>query len=125
MSLIVSKKTDLFSGVLFILTVTISAHVLFSWMGFTPTDEGFTLAYSRRLMDGQIPHRDFIIIRPFLSPLLHIPLLIWGGGYVFWISRLFVWCELASIAWLWTDSISWLIPFRFSPVQKFALALIS
>ena len=58
----------------FLFIVPTIAHIAFSWIGFNPTDDGFTLAYSRRLLDGQIPHKDFIIIRPILSPLLHTPI---------------------------------------------------
>ena len=39
----------------FLILVPLLSHLLFSWMGFTPTDEGFTLANSRRILDGQAP----------------------------------------------------------------------
>lgn len=57
--------------------------LLFSWIGFTPTEGGFTLVYSRRLLDGEVSHRDFIIIRPFPSPLMHAPVVYFGGRYTF------------------------------------------
>jgi hypothetical protein len=44
--------------------VAAAAHLLYSSLGLNPTDDGFTLAYARRILDGQIPHRDFVIIRP-------------------------------------------------------------
>lgn len=81
--------------------ITAAAHLLFSPYGFNPTDDGFTLAYSRRILDGQIPHRDFIIIRPFLSPLLHVPVVVLGGSYTYWLSRLVVWAQLVAVVWLW------------------------
>jgi hypothetical protein len=86
----------------FIVVVTLVCHFAFSWMGFTPTDEGFTLAHSRRILEGQVPHRDFIIIRPFFSPLLHVPEVWLGGGSTFWISRLIVWFQFACLAAAWT-----------------------
>jgi hypothetical protein len=86
----------------FILVLALVCHFSFSWMGFTPTDEGFTLAHSRRILEGQVPHRDFIIIRPFVSPLLHVPEVWLGGGYTFWISRLVVWFQFACLAAAWT-----------------------
>src|ERR1051326_4030664 len=77
-----SKKELMAVGSFLILTPLI-AHLLFSWMGFTPTDEGFTLALSRRIIDGQVPHRDFILGAPFFSPLLHVPFVLFGGDYTF------------------------------------------
>ena len=57
----------------FLVLVPLVAHLLFSALGFNPTDDGFTLAYSRRIIEGEIPHRDFMMLRPFLSPVLHKP----------------------------------------------------
>jgi len=71
-------------------------------MGFNPTDDGFILAGSRRLLEGQVPHRDFISIRPVGSCLLHAPECLWGGEYTFWISRYVVWLQFAAIAAAWT-----------------------
>jgi len=94
------------------------AHILFSWIGFTPTDDGFTLAYSRRLLDGEVPHRDFIILRPFFSPLMHVPEVFFGGEYTFWISRLVVWVQLASISWIWVAIVNRLTSSHFSSREK-------
>src|SRR6266700_1685240 len=115
-----SKKNELLVLASFLILVPLLSHSSFSWMGFTPTDEGFTLAYSRRMLDGQVPHRDFIIIRPFLSPLIHVPIVMLGGAYTFWMSRLFVWFELTSIAWLWTSIVSRLLGFPLSLSLKLA-----
>jgi hypothetical protein len=40
-------------------------------LGFNPTDDGYILAQSYRVLHGQIPHRDFISVRPAGSPLFH------------------------------------------------------
>ncbi len=85
-----------------ILGVAIIAHLLYSELGFNPTDDGFTLAYARRLLDGQIPHRDFIIIRPALSPALHIPEILLGGQFTYWLSRFVFFLQCACIAWFMT-----------------------
>src|SRR5437763_16808850 len=85
----------------FLLLIPLIFHLLFSWMGFTPTDEGFTLAHSRRILDGQVPHRDFIIIRPFFSPLLHVPEVLVVVDYIFWLSRMFVCFQLAFLFCMW------------------------
>jgi hypothetical protein len=109
----------------FLILVPLLSHFLFSWMGFTPTDEGFTLANSRRILDGQVPHRDFIIIRPFVSPLIHVPFVLFGGDYTFWLSRLFVWFQLATISWLWVSIVNRMMKFPFSVTQRVFIALIS
>jgi hypothetical protein len=40
--------------------------------GFNPSDDGVILAQSYRLLNGEIPHRDFISIRPAGSAVMHI-----------------------------------------------------
>lgn len=112
--------------VFFLILVTLTAHFLFSSLGFNPTDDGFTLAYSKRIINGQIPHLDFIIIRPFLSPLIHIPFVLWGGDYTFLFSRLFVWFQFACISWIWTQIIIKKSGITtFSNFEKVSIALIS
>src|SRR2546425_11880711 len=122
-----SKRVDsqLFVALLFLVLVPLCAHFMFSWMGFTPTDEGFTLAYSRRILDGQVPHRDFIIVRPFFSPLLHVFAVFFGGDYTFWLSRMFVWFQLASMSWMWTSIGNHLTQASLSLTSRFSLALIA
>ena len=107
----------------FLILVPLIAHLSFSWIGFTPTDEGFTLANSRRILDGQVPHRDFILIRPFVSPLIHVPFVLFGDN-TFWLSRLFVWFQLASISWLWVSIINRMMKFPFSVANKVLISLI-
>lgn len=120
-----SKKNELLVLASFLILVPLLSHLLFSWMGFTPTDEGFTLAYSRRILDGQVPHRDFIIVRPFFSPLLHVSAVFFGGDYTFWLSRMFVWFQLASVSWMWTSIGNHLTKASLSLISRFSLALIA
>jgi len=98
------EKRSLLLTLAFLSLVPAAAHLAYSWMGFSPTDDGFTLAYSRRLLEGQVPHQDFIIIRPPLSPLIHTPFVLFGGEYMYWVSRLFVWFQFAVIAWAWVSA---------------------
>ncbi|CAN5712603.1 hypothetical protein BH24ACT21_BH24ACT21_05310 [soil metagenome] len=106
------------------LGVSTVAHLLFSWMGYNPTDDGFTLAYSRRILEGQVPHRDFIIIRPVVSPLIHTPFILFGGEYTFWLSRLFVWFQFACISWAWVAVINRAFGHPFGRATRFFLALV-
>ncbi len=112
-------------SVAFLLIVPTLAHLLFSWRGFAPVDDGFTLAYSRRILEGQIPHRDFIIIRPFVSPLIHMPFVLFGGDYTYWASRFFVWFEFACISWAWVCVINRAFDDPFSNLTKLFLGLVS
>ncbi|HNY56128.1 MAG TPA: hypothetical protein PKI86_10890, partial [Chitinophagales bacterium] len=59
--------------ILFILIVAAICHILFSKYGFNPTDEGFVLSASNRILHGQIPHVDFSSVRPLGYAYLHIP----------------------------------------------------
>ena len=40
--------------------------------GFNVADEGLVLSYTQRMLDGQVPHADFISPRPIGSSLLHL-----------------------------------------------------
>ena len=87
-------------SLLLVLLAATAAHLAFSSFGFNPSDDGFILAGSRRVLDGQVPHRYFISIRPAGSYYLHAPIVWFGGSYTIWLSRWFVWLELMLIAWL-------------------------
>ena len=39
--------------------------------GFNPSDDGVILAQSWRILNGEVPHRDFIAMKPALSGFLH------------------------------------------------------
>jgi len=109
-------------GTAFVVGVAVIAHTIFSWMGFNPTDDGFILAYSRRLLEGEVPYRDFISIHTIGSPLLHLPVVLFGGDYTFWISRFFVWLELALAAWAWTGVCVHVIAPKMGQLPKLAYA---
>jgi hypothetical protein len=119
-----SPKNYLLATVLFLLLVPAISHLLFSWMGMTPTDDGFNLAMSRRLLEGEIPHRDFITPRPAGTEILYAPLVLLGGDYTIWISRFFVWFQFACIAWIWTTVIGRLPRRPLGMVEQMALALM-
>ncbi len=95
-----SKYLKWIIGLLIVGTVGV-CHVAYSWIGFNPTDDGYHLAGSRRILSGAIPHRDFITIRPPGSFYLHAPAVAFGGEYILLASRLFVWLELVSMMWAW------------------------
>ena len=82
------------------------AHLAFSWIGFNPTDDGWLQAVARRLADGEVPHRDFIFVRPALSAILQVPLVWWAGEHVIAMSRLWGWLTLGAVCWLWTGRVA-------------------
>jgi len=93
---------EILPALLFIFFFSTACHFLFSSIGFVPMDDGIFLAYSRRILDGQIPYKDFLYYANIGTPLLYIPFVRFGGDYIFWITRYFFWFEFACIAWIWT-----------------------
>lgn len=89
------KRSFAFFAIIAIPTVV---HLWLSRAGYSPNDDGMILALARRLVSGEVPHRDFITVRPVGSALVHAPLLL-AGGLGYWMSRWFVWCQLGGIAW--------------------------
>ncbi len=112
------------AGLLFLLFVPLALHLAYSWMGYNPTDDGFVLAYARRILEGQIPHRDFISIRPAGSAYLHAPLVLLAGKYTYWLSRYVVWLQLAVISWCWVSLLEQGARLDLSALEKMALAFL-
>ncbi|MBI9037265.1 MAG: hypothetical protein JEY97_03960 [Bacteroidales bacterium] len=78
-SLICTLVSTLVVGLVFYFTDYVSNE------GFNPSDDGVVLAQSYRIINGEIPHKDFISIRPVFSGVLHtinfaspLPLIISG-----------------------------------------------
>lgn len=94
-------KRTVVDGVVFVLAAALTAHLLYGGLGFCPTDEGYLLSGSRRLLDGRIPHRDYVSLRPVGTHLLHAHLLLWAGDRLIWWSRLLTWMQVATTTWLW------------------------
>jgi hypothetical protein len=62
--------------------------ILIGHLGFNPTDDGVIYSLSRRLLFGQIPHKDFISIRPVGSGFLHLIELVFSGSALIYVGRL-------------------------------------
>jgi hypothetical protein len=116
---------EMLAGVLFLTLVPTIAHLLISWMGMNPTDDGFFLGMGRRILDGEIPHRDFITARPPGTGIMWAPVILLGGDYTIWISRFFVWFQIACIAWIWTVVIHRMLKQALNPVEQTAMALVA
>ncbi len=83
------------------------------------------MAYSRRILEGEIPHKDFISIRPVLSPIIHLPILIAGKQNVLIFSRFIVWLELSFISWCWIIIIERFLKLKLTVLYKIIIALIT
>ncbi len=93
-----------------------AVYLLVGRLGFYPTDEGLVLAYSYRILQGEVPHRDFISPRPLGSALLHLVDFVVPGP-LFEVSRVISLCEYAAYGILF----GWLI-YALSP-KRWSLAM--
>ncbi len=119
------SKNNYLLGVCFIVIVSSVMHYLFSRFGFALSDDGFILGYSRRILDGQVPYRDFINIRTILSAYLHAPVVLLGGDYTFWLSRFIVWLQYAFIAWIWSNFIEYFFDLKIKVYNKIIYSFIA
>lgn len=108
----------------FIVILTSICHLLFSKYGFNPTDEGFVLASSNRVLHGQIPHVDFSSVRPLGYAYLHIFELLISKKYFFLISRYVFWLEQISISFLWIQLLIKITNVTLNNLVKYAFILI-
>lgn len=117
----VSRETKALA--LYLGLVSLLATAVFAWMGFNPSDEGYPLAASRRLLAGQLPHRDFITIRPAGSALLHLPWLL-AGDYALVVSRAFHWLQVAALSLAWMFMLQRLLKFETSLTQRLLMSFV-
>lgn len=119
------RRQRMVAAGLFVLLVPALTHLAFSPLGFNPTDDGFILAYARRVLEGEVPHRDFISVRPAGSALLHAPVVALGGDHAFLLSRYVALVEMAVVALAWVVVLRRLSGLRLPPVQEAGLALVA
>ena len=65
---------------------------------YHPTDDGFVLAYAWRVLQGEVPYRDFLYVRTPLSPYLHVPELLAPEGWTIAAGRFTFYLELWAAA---------------------------
>lgn len=58
-------------GILFTLLLPALYVALIGRFGWSDTDDGFILGYAWRVLNGEVPYRDFVSVRPPLSMYLH------------------------------------------------------
>lgn len=64
------KKSYLFVSLFWLIVV--GYFFLYGCYGINDADDGFTLALSWRIFNGEIPYRDFILVRTPFSPVFHV-----------------------------------------------------
>lgn len=97
-----------------IVGITIAVVYRVARFGFNPTDQGFVLAQSWRLLHGEIPHVDIVSARPLGTPIVHmLDFLLPGPRYLssITLAALEMVCTALACAALVTGSVrSWGLP---------------
>ena len=109
----------------FLILISSIFHFLFSKFGLNPTDDGFILAGSRRILNGEIPHRDFISIRPPGSYFLHVIWLILSPTQAIIISRYFIWLEFSIISCCWVKIFIKILKIKIQKYFEYLLIIFS
>lgn len=68
------KRSNFYLSIFLFFSIIISVFYFIGYVqneGFNPSDDGVVLAQSFRVLNGEIPHKDFISIRPVASAYLH------------------------------------------------------
>ncbi len=92
------KARSFFALVVLTVLLTLAAYAVNGQHAYYPTDDGWILAYAWRVLDGQIPYRDFVYERTPLSPLIHATWLRLPDGWQFPAGRLAFYFEIAASA---------------------------
>jgi hypothetical protein len=93
------------AGITFAALLGAIAGTLFLVMrehGFHPTDDGFIFAYSYRVLNGEVPYRDFVFERTPLTVYAHAAWLLLPDGWQIQAGRLAFYFEMAASALVMT-----------------------
>ncbi|MBN8545685.1 MAG: hypothetical protein J0L60_06085 [Ignavibacteria bacterium] len=116
-------KTEQYK-LLFILIVTLYI-IIYAPYGLTEADDGFITGLSWRIFNGEIPYKDFIYVRPPLSPLFHsLPLFVLHHDYVIFFERAFFYISLGISSLLASKSFSKIFDFEKNKLDKYLLASV-
>lgn len=104
-----SKNFPFLVGTLLSVIVTVLVFYFTDYItlkGFNPSDDGVVLAQSFRILNGEIPHKDFVSIRPVMSGIIHcihffspLPLVVSGRVFVVFqfFTYSFIWAGILSL----------------------------
>jgi hypothetical protein len=94
--------------------------------GYDDTDNGFTLAQSWRIYSGEFPYRDFISVRPPVSPLLHsIILFVFPDNLQFVLDRVFCFFLIAASSFFGAVTLCKLFNSNEFRINPYLLATVS
>lgn len=99
--------------------------VFYGPYGLDGRDGGYTMGYVYRIISGELPYRDFILVRPPFSIYLHtIPCLIFPSSYLLIIERFIAYFGFALTAWISTEVISAHFDLQKYRLDKYLLSSI-
>jgi hypothetical protein len=99
--------------------------VLYGPYGLTEADDGFITGLSWRIFNGATIYKDFIYVRPPLSPLFHtLPMYILPREYIIFFERAFFFISLAISSLFASKSLNSLFDFKAIGVDKYLLAAV-
>lgn len=99
--------------------------VLYGPYGLTEADDGFITGLSWRIFNGATIYKDFIYVRPPLSPLFHtLPMYILPRDYIIFFERAFFFISLAISSLFASKSLNSLFDFKAIGVDKYLLAAV-
>lgn len=99
----------------------IAIFVAIGGLGFNPSDEGLVNAAAHRVLQGQVPHTDFIWPRPVGSAYLHLPEMLMPTPMVL-TSRAVALAELVAYSLLFGTLVIDRSPLRWSLPESLAVA---
>lgn len=98
---------------------------LYAPIGYDDADNGYTLGLSWRILNGEISYRDFILVRPPLSPFFHaLPLYFINDNYQIIFDRFLFYLLIAASSLFATFSISKLFDFKNLNLNPYLLATV-
>jgi hypothetical protein len=112
-------------ALVFLLATTLTLGLAYGRHGLHGADGGFITALAWRIHLGQVPYRDFIYIRPPLSPLLHaLTQGLLPAGYEMIGERFLFYFFVAAYSWISTAVLDRLWGLRERGLRPWALALL-
>ena len=115
------KHLDL---IIFFITSSFFIFLLIPY-GFNPTDDGLFLSAGKRILIGQIPHIDFISVRPPGSAILYSVFIKYFPNYLFLSTRIFTGIQLAVICIVWLKITFKTLVIEISKINKILILSIS
>jgi hypothetical protein len=93
------KKYSLLSFRTLFFLLPVLYFFLYGPYGLDDVDGGYTMGYVYRILSGQVPYRDFILVRPPLSIYLHcIPAFIFPSSHLLILERFIIYLNFAATA---------------------------